>query len=580
MLLAFFASAASASAATVTVTTVGDDITPNDGSVSLREAITSINAGNDLGDPDITAQVPGTYGTNDSISFNMPGSGVRVIHVGADPSAAGVPLPAIVKALAMSGTTQPGGATPIPVLLDGASAGSGAIGLNVKAKVTIAVLGVENFHLAGIALSDTAMTSSSQSIIGGNFIGLNSAGTAAAPNGAGIVVNSSNVTITANVVSGNGVPPGTGAITVNGNSNLIDGNSVGTNPAGTAALGNAGAGVAIAGSNNTLGGTSAGVHNVISGNASDGVSLGGSGNLVEGNFIGTDRGGSAAVPNGGAGVALGGAGQKIQGSAAAPQKIWFNGGFGIIDQSQGDFFHVNSIKGNGAGGISVAGNVRTASLALSADRSTLTVSFGKVTPGQAVTIEGFENPGAPGCPGQGETFLGTATTTASDTGTGSVDIPLAQPAPADAGLTATLTDPLQGTTPFFCLDGGVPGSNSSAAMLLAHTVTINPHTRAGKVKAGCAAPAGDHCKVTGKLTTGQPPARAQSAQRKAVKRGTITGTIPGGGTAKLKVKVTRTTLKRLHKHKLKVSVSATSTIAAGASSPLRGRLTLKLKRRR
>src|SRR6266404_8106653 len=42
--------------AVVTVTTTADDLTPNDGTVSLREAILAINAGNTLGDLDITAQ--------------------------------------------------------------------------------------------------------------------------------------------------------------------------------------------------------------------------------------------------------------------------------------------------------------------------------------------------------------------------------------------------------------------------------------------------------------------------------------------------------------------------------------------
>src|SRR5581483_7925843 len=50
--------------ATITVTTTADDVTPGDGSVSLREAITAINAGNDLGDADINAQAPGTFGVN------------------------------------------------------------------------------------------------------------------------------------------------------------------------------------------------------------------------------------------------------------------------------------------------------------------------------------------------------------------------------------------------------------------------------------------------------------------------------------------------------------------------------------
>src|SRR3954447_22985616 len=70
-------------AATLTVTTIVDDATPNDGSVSLREAITAMNAGNDLGDPDISNQNPGSFGTNNTINFNIPGSGVKTINVGA-----------------------------------------------------------------------------------------------------------------------------------------------------------------------------------------------------------------------------------------------------------------------------------------------------------------------------------------------------------------------------------------------------------------------------------------------------------------------------------------------------------------
>ncbi|MGI8689631.1 MAG: CSLREA domain-containing protein [Thermomicrobiales bacterium] len=54
--------ATAAAAATITVTTTADDLTPNDGGVSLREAITAINAGNSLGDSNITARVRGRSG--------------------------------------------------------------------------------------------------------------------------------------------------------------------------------------------------------------------------------------------------------------------------------------------------------------------------------------------------------------------------------------------------------------------------------------------------------------------------------------------------------------------------------------
>src|SRR5437868_3942643 len=71
--------------AVVTVTTSADDLMPNDGTISLREAITAINAGNDLGDSDIVGQLPGAFGSNDAIHFNIPagfGPLVQTIQVG------------------------------------------------------------------------------------------------------------------------------------------------------------------------------------------------------------------------------------------------------------------------------------------------------------------------------------------------------------------------------------------------------------------------------------------------------------------------------------------------------------------
>src|SRR5713101_4902505 len=126
--------------AVLTVTTTADDIIPNDGSVSLREAITASNAGNDLGDPDITAQAPGTFGPLNTINFNIPGGGVRTINVGTDASAAGIPLPSIVEPVIINGYTQ-GVATAntqanadnavILIELNGASAGTAVNGLTL-----------------------------------------------------------------------------------------------------------------------------------------------------------------------------------------------------------------------------------------------------------------------------------------------------------------------------------------------------------------------------------------------------------------------------------------------------------------
>ena len=68
---------------------------------------------------------------------------------------------------------------------------------------------------------------------------------------------------------------------------VIAGNFIGTDPTGTAALGNS-SGVFINGSNTTIGGTADGDRNVISGNSGDGVFIIGSNNVVQGNYIGTD----------------------------------------------------------------------------------------------------------------------------------------------------------------------------------------------------------------------------------------------------------------------------------------------------
>ena len=98
---AFFA----AQAATITVTSVADSVTPNDGAVTLREAITAVMAGNDLGDPNITAQGPFTganaFGTADTINFNIAGAGVHTL-------APASTYPNITKPVTIDGYSQPG----------------------------------------------------------------------------------------------------------------------------------------------------------------------------------------------------------------------------------------------------------------------------------------------------------------------------------------------------------------------------------------------------------------------------------------------------------------------------------------
>ena len=99
--------------------------------------------------------------------------------------------------------------------------------------------------------------------------------------------------------------------------NTVTGNYIGTNAAGTAGIGNTIYGVEVTGvaaTNNTIGGNTAGLRNVISGSNSAGViSQGGAaGTKIQGNYIGTDVTGSAALANGNGviaydGITIGGA---------------------------------------------------------------------------------------------------------------------------------------------------------------------------------------------------------------------------------------------------------------------------------
>ncbi len=145
----------------------------------------------------------------------------------------------------------------------------------------------------------------------GNYLGLNAAGTAAVPNGwAGVdfyLGAQSNLAIN-NVISGN-ANDGVLFYETGVSNNLVQGNFIGLNAAGTAAVSNAWAGVDLyyGPQFNQIGGATAAARNVISGNGQDGVFLAGNsttGNMIAGNFIGLNASGTTAVANQWRGVDL------------------------------------------------------------------------------------------------------------------------------------------------------------------------------------------------------------------------------------------------------------------------------------
>jgi hypothetical protein len=164
-----------------------------------------------------------------------------------------------------------------------------------------------NQNQGGIALIGSG---SSGTIIKANFIGTDKTGTVAINNNAyGIYVESSNNLIggttfsSGNVISGfheTTNKSGRGIYLFYGaHGNVIQGNYIGTNAAGTASLSNLATGIEVTGANNTvIGGTSAAERNLISGNGG-GISINGNADnvRVQGNYIGTNPAGNAALPN-------------------------------------------------------------------------------------------------------------------------------------------------------------------------------------------------------------------------------------------------------------------------------------------
>ena len=291
--------------------------TNNHGTGSLREAMTNANA---------------TVGL-DTIVFDIPGPGVKVINlVNA--------LPDVTDPVVIDGSTQPGYAGTPLIELDGTLVGSFGNVLVIKAGgSTVRGLAV------GRSSVGILITNCDNNVIQGNHIGVDATGTATRPNGTGMrLANSSNNVIggttaaARNVISGNG----SDGLEISGNGNLVQGNYIGTNAAGTAEIENGQKGVHIPSllfGNNVIGGTAPGAGNLISGN-NEGIRDEGTGTTIQGNLIGTDVTGTQAIGNGG-GLLARGQNAQIGGLTPAARNIISGNGTGVHSEGAG-----NKIQGN------------------------------------------------------------------------------------------------------------------------------------------------------------------------------------------------------------------------------------------
>lgn len=358
--------------ATVTVTGTGDTVAV-DGAATLREAIASTNGAANV-NADVVAV--GTYGIGDTIAFSIPGGGPHTITLGA------TPLPVILRPVILDGYTQPGSSentlaigdnAVINILLVGTTAG--VHGLEVGT-------GGDNSVISGLVLQKhffAIQLNASGVIVAGNFIGTDRGATtadASTANSIGVNVNIGNIgnnfiggstPAERNVISGNG-----GGVVLNSQlPNTVRGNYIGVSGTGTAALPNGAAGINIGSVGvPTLGGATIGgatatpgqaAGNVISGNGLRGIQVQTAGGAsvigavtIQGNVVGLDATGTAAIPNGGANVYLFDTDLPstgvprlgpvtVGGSVAGAGNVLSAGGHGIFNLAAGSIIRGNRI---------------------------------------------------------------------------------------------------------------------------------------------------------------------------------------------------------------------------------------------
>jgi len=332
------------------VTTTDDTVDALDNVTSLREAILAANA---------------TAGT-DTITFNIAGSGLQMISLSSA-------LPDITESVIINGYSQFGSS--VNTLALGSDAvfkieiigdNTIAAGLTVDAAdVTIIGLVIAGFDngtdSAGIILTSNA----SNAVIKGNLIGEDPS--------EGIAANFYGIRVTGatNVTIGGTTPADRNDISGNTNIGLyidsavnitVQGNYIGIDSTGTAALGNSD-GIYLTGSSGTIGGTAAGAGNVISGNLGNGITIdtGTTGLLVQGNYIGTNAAGTAAVGNTDHGIEIRDAvGNTIGGSSAGAGNVISGNllhGVYINGSATGTNFVQGNLIGTAADGTMIVGNV-------------------------------------------------------------------------------------------------------------------------------------------------------------------------------------------------------------------------------
>ena len=455
------------------VNSTGDaaDATPGDG-------ICDTGGTNSDGDPECTLPAAiaeaNASATIDTIHFDIPTTdaghtgGVWTIVPGTD-------LPAVTATATIDARTQPGYTTTPVVELDGSSGLRSPGLLWSGGSGTIAGL---VFFDQGVGL-ELAAGASGVTVID-NYFGTDAAGmTRVRTFDDNLRISGANNTVRDNLFGGSDAS----AIVISGataTGNLVAGNTIGLAADGVTALSNDDAGVELSGgaSNNTVGGSTPADRNVIANVAEAGVGLYNAtttDNVIQGNWFGTDTGGSALpgeqsaiVANAAVGNLFGGAGagegnvvnaSSTLGSPAGVlvtngaddlavlgNSIAGSNGLGI-DLASTNGFNEDGVTTNDAGDADTGPNghlnfpVITAATEIGA---TVTVDLDLDVPAGDYRIEAFTNPSGadPSGNGEGEEF--ETGTTITHTGSGIESFQVTYSGSAGDVVTLTATEDLGG----------------------------------------------------------------------------------------------------------------------------------------
>jgi hypothetical protein len=280
-------------------------------------------------------------------------------------------LPAITVKTDLDATTAPGYSAGGPPVME----------INCRDRAGLVLrAGAAGSQLLGVAIGNArgagVTVDASHVTVNADYIGLSRTGTALGNRGAGIFVASRSSGdliggnpsgqpgLVANVISAN---RGSGIVLSGSGRDTIAANRIGTNPAGTARMGNGGDGIELSrrADNNEIGGTDftdpatgavnnptgtkgtvppvfvvPALGNLISGNARAGVLITGDsrGNVLNGNFIGTTASGNGPLGNRGNGVWIDHSGRN---SLIGCKVV------------QNPFVYYNVVAGNGGNGLRI-----------------------------------------------------------------------------------------------------------------------------------------------------------------------------------------------------------------------------------